>query len=39
MLDGQSRDDTLVVVGSMHLLGVDGLVSQLKASGYRVERL
>lgn len=38
MLDRQS-DDTLVVVGSLHLLGVDGLVSQLRAKGYRVERL
>lgn len=39
MLDQQTRDETLVVVGSMHLLGSDGLVSQLKARGYRVERL
>ena len=39
MLDEESRDETLVVVGSMHLLGADGLVSQLKARGYRVERL
>lgn len=39
MLDEQGRDETLVVVGSLHLLGADGLVSQLKAGGYRVERL
>lgn len=39
MLDQETRDETLVVVGSMHLLGSDGLVSQLKARGYRVERL
>jgi uncharacterized protein len=39
MLDEENHDETLVVVGSMHLLGDDGLVSQLKALGYRVERL
>ena len=39
LLDGPSTDDTLVVVGSMHLLGPDGVVSQLKKRGYRVERL
>jgi hypothetical protein len=39
MLDAESSDDTLVVVGAMHLVGPDGLVSQLKAKGYRVERL
>jgi uncharacterized protein YbaP (TraB family) len=39
MLDGNSSDDTLVVVGSMHLLGSDGLVSLLRAKGYRVERM
>ncbi len=39
MLDNENHDETLVVVGSMHLLGVDGLVSQMKARGYRVERL
>lgn len=32
-------DDTLVVVGALHLLGDDGLVSKLRAKGYRVERL
>lgn len=39
MLDDESKNDTLVVVGSMHLLGSDGLVSQLRSKGYRVERL
>jgi len=39
MLDNENHDETLVVVGSMHLLGVDGLVSQMKSRGYRVERL
>jgi uncharacterized protein YbaP (TraB family) len=39
MLDAGDADDTLVVVGTMHLLGPDGLVSQLRAKGYRVERL
>ena len=32
-------DDTLVVVGSLHLLGNDGLVSKLRAKGYAVERV
>jgi uncharacterized protein YbaP (TraB family) len=39
MLDESHSDDALVVVGSMHLLGPDGLVSQLKARGYQVQRL
>lgn len=39
MLDQEASDDTLVVVGTMHLLGTDGLVSQLQSRGYRVERL
>jgi uncharacterized protein YbaP (TraB family) len=39
LLDDEHSDDTLVVVGTMHLLGPDGLVSQLRARGYRVERL
>lgn len=39
MLDRENSDDTLVIVGSLHLLGDDGLVSQLKARGYRVQRL
>lgn len=32
-------DNTLVVVGALHLLGSDGLVEQLKAKGYKVERV
>lgn len=39
MLDGEKSDDTLIVVGSLHLLGEDGLVALLKAKGYKVERL
>jgi uncharacterized protein YbaP (TraB family) len=39
MLDNEKHDDTLIVVGSLHLLGPDGLVAKLKAAGYRVERV
>jgi uncharacterized protein YbaP (TraB family) len=39
MLDRAGTDDTLVVVGALHLVGRDGLVQQLQAKGYRVERL
>lgn len=39
MLDDSKSDDTLVVVGAMHLLGEDGVVALLKAKGYQVERL
>lgn len=39
MLDGNSREDVLVVVGALHLLGPDGLVEQLQSAGYRVERI
>ncbi len=39
MLDDSDSDDTLVVVGAMHLLGDDGVVEMLKAKGYQVERL
>lgn len=35
--DGQG--DTLVIVGSLHLLGRDGVVSKLQAKGYAVERV
>lgn len=38
-LDGSTSDDTLVVVGALHLLGSDGLVEKLKAKGYKVERV
>lgn len=33
------NDDSLVVVGAMHLLGGDGVVEKLRARGYRVERI
>lgn len=32
-------DDTLVVVGALHLLGPDGVVEKLRAKGYTVERV
>lgn len=38
-LTGSTQDDTLVVVGSLHLLGQDGLVEKLRAKGYKVERI
>lgn len=31
--------NTLVVVGSLHLLGNDGVVEKLRAKGYKVERI
>ena len=30
---------TLVVVGTLHLLGSDGVVEKLRAKGYKVERV
>ena len=33
------KDDTLVVVGALHLLGPDGVVEKLRAKGYAVERI
>jgi uncharacterized protein YbaP (TraB family) len=39
MLDAEKADETLVVVGSLHLLGPDGLVELLRKQGYRVERV
>ncbi|MEO6227425.1 MAG: TraB/GumN family protein [Thermomonas sp.] len=38
-LTGSKHDDTLVVVGSLHLLGKEGLVEKLRAKGYKVERI
>lgn len=38
-LTGSKQDNTLVVVGALHLLGADGLVEQLRAKGYAVERI
>jgi hypothetical protein len=39
MLDEPRQSDSLVVVGSLHLLGNDGLVERLRAKGYTVERV
>ena len=39
MLDGEAEDDTLIVVGALHLLGEDGVVEKLRAKGYKVERV
>jgi uncharacterized protein YbaP (TraB family) len=39
MLDDEASNDTMVVVGALHLLGDDGLVQLLREKGYRVERL
>lgn len=38
-LDGPGQEDTLVVVGALHLLGSDGVVEKLRAAGYAVERI
>ena len=39
-LQAPAGQDTLVVVGSLHLLGSDGLVEQLRATGrYTIERI
>lgn len=38
-LEQPGTDDTLVVVGALHLLGSDGVVEKLRARGYRVERI
>lgn len=38
-LAAPGRDDTLVVVGALHLLGSDGVVEKLRANGYKVERI
>lgn len=39
LLDAPGDDDALVAVGTLHLLGAEGLVQQLAAAGYTVERL
>jgi uncharacterized protein YbaP (TraB family) len=39
LLDNEKHDDAMIVVGTMHLLGPDGLVSKLKSKGYAVERV
>ena len=38
-LKAPGHDDTLVVVGALHLLGSDGVVEKLRAKGYKVERI
>jgi uncharacterized protein YbaP (TraB family) len=38
-LQGPGDEDTLVVVGALHLLGPDGLVERLRAAGYAVRRI
>lgn len=38
-LRGPGDDDTLVVVGALHLLGSDGVVEKLRVKGYDVQRL
>lgn len=38
-LKAKGTDDTLAVVGALHLLGTDGVVERLKARGYTVERI
>ena len=38
-LRAPGTDDTLVVVGALHLVGEDGVVAKLRAKGYKVERL
>ena len=38
-LSESGKNDTLVVVGALHLLGPDGVVEKLRAKGYAVERV
>lgn len=38
-LKSGGSDDTLVVVGALHLLGEDGVVEKLRAKGYEVRRI
>lgn len=38
-LEAPGTDDTLVVVGALHLLGEDGVVEKLRTKGYEVERI
>ena len=38
-LDAPGTDDTLVVVGALHLLGPDGVVEKLRRAGYTVRRI
>lgn len=38
-LRGPGDEDTLVVVGALHLLGSDGVIEKLRAKGYAVQRI
>jgi uncharacterized protein len=38
-LEADGSDNSLVVVGALHLLGEDGVVEKLRAKGYKVERI
>lgn len=38
-LSAPGQDNTLAVVGALHLLGPDGVVEKLRAKGYKVERV
>ena len=38
-LSDPGKDDVLVVVGALHLLGPDGVVEKLRAKGFNVERV
>lgn len=38
-LDASGTDDTLIIVGALHLLGNDGVVEKLRTRGYQVERI
>ena len=39
LLDSGNSDDVLVVVGTLHLLGPDGVVKGLQNEGYKIERI
>ncbi|KWS03505.1 hypothetical protein AZ78_1052 [Lysobacter capsici AZ78] len=39
LLDESKKGDSLVVVGTMHLLGDDGLIERLRGKGYKIERI
>jgi uncharacterized protein YbaP (TraB family) len=39
LLDKNSEQDVLVIVGALHLIGPDGVVKKLQSKGYKVERL
>ena len=39
MLKDNDKDDVLIVVGALHLVGKDGVVKMLNDKGYKVERM